>query len=888
MPGQTRSATITGLFTLLLLAFFSLPADAQIKLDLPAQPLGQSLTAIGTLGHLNVMFDPSIVDGLQAPALKAELSADDALVRLLLGTRLHAVRVDANTIRVVAPPVSSGAQKNGARYSPASEHLTKAEPPPAQDPDPASSSGTPLSATTTKDSSEPQPRHLQEVIVTGSHIRGAAPSSTVITLDQSDIQESGYTQIGDTLRMLPENFAGGSSPQLITGSAPGNNANFSGGSAPNLRGLGSNSTLTLVNGHRLASETYLGAVDISLIPLDAVDRVEIVTDGASAIYGADAVAGVVNFVLKKEFNGAETSASVSRATEGGAFDRRISQTLGTTWTGGGTLLTYEHDSLDGVSANQRDFTSTVASPFSLLPSSSRNSIYGAIHENVSSTIEIAADGLYTSRDSGYVWTFPPTFVSNVGVKQYLLNASVNADLIPRWTTSLVSSISDQHSRSDETSPGSDFVADIHGRSRTFELDADGPLTEIYSGAVRAAFGLGYRTESYDYTTFYGGSSHPVADGARNTRYAFAELLLPLIQPDTHAGIHRLELTASGRYDRYSDFGSKSVPRVGLIYSPTQHWSVHGSLSRSFAVPTIYAAYGSKYVTQQLISDPSASSGQSLVLGLGGANSSLRPETARTWTAGLDMDPGESKRLHISATYYDIHYTNRIATIPSVATALIDPSLSQVVTRSPSPALQQFYINGAPGAFYNYTTSPYDPAAIAAIVDDRSLNLSTQTIDGVDLLAKWNALDGARFRVDSFLNGTYLELRQRLTSSSPESYLSGTTFFPPRFRGRAGATITGGRWSMTGIANYTGGSRNTFVAGDVSVGSWTTVDAQVAYELAANARWVKSLRAALSVQNLLDRPPPYVVFDTIVAGFHYDPVNASPIGRNVSLGVTMAW
>lgn len=88
-------------------------------------------------------------------------------------------------------------------------------------------------------------------------------------------------------------------------------------SSANLRGLGADATLTLLNGHRLPYDSALQGVDISAIPLAAVDRIEILPDGASAIYGSDAVGGVVNVVLRRDFEGVTTSAQVGASTAGG-------------------------------------------------------------------------------------------------------------------------------------------------------------------------------------------------------------------------------------------------------------------------------------------------------------------------------------------------------------------------------------------------------------------------------------------------------------------------------------------------------------------------------------------------------------------------------------------
>src|SRR5690606_404365 len=102
-------------------------------------------------------------------------------------------------------------------------------------------------------------------------------------------------------RSIPQNFAGGQNPGVALGS--GNNTNLTGGSAFNLRGLGPDATLTLLNGRRLSYGGFQQAVDASLVPVAALKQIEIITDGASALYGSDAVAGVANIILKRDFDG---------------------------------------------------------------------------------------------------------------------------------------------------------------------------------------------------------------------------------------------------------------------------------------------------------------------------------------------------------------------------------------------------------------------------------------------------------------------------------------------------------------------------------------------------------------------------------------------------------
>ena len=134
------------------------------------------------------------------------------------------------------------------------------------------------------------------IVVTGSRIRGAAVAGDVITLDQEAIIAAGQVDLGEAIRSLPQNFSGGQNPGIGTGAGL-INSNLNSASSANLRGLGPDATLTLLNGHRLPYDSAFGGVDISAIPLAALDRIEVLPDGASALYGSDAVAGVVNVIL---------------------------------------------------------------------------------------------------------------------------------------------------------------------------------------------------------------------------------------------------------------------------------------------------------------------------------------------------------------------------------------------------------------------------------------------------------------------------------------------------------------------------------------------------------------------------------------------------------------
>ena len=162
---------------------------------------------------------------------------------------------------------------------------------------------------------------LDTIVITGSNLRGIdlQEAQPVIVLDSAALKSLGATNIGEALKQVSE--TGGGTGNFSTSNSGALQADSPAGSAAaSLRGLGTSSTLTLVNGRRIAVSSFANGsenfVDINAIPLAAVDRIEVLTTGASAIYGADAVAGVVNVILRKDFDGLRLGFSYGDSTRG--------------------------------------------------------------------------------------------------------------------------------------------------------------------------------------------------------------------------------------------------------------------------------------------------------------------------------------------------------------------------------------------------------------------------------------------------------------------------------------------------------------------------------------------------------------------------------------------
>ena len=142
---------------------------------------------------------------------------------------------------------------------------------------------------------EPQAATLDRIEVTGSRIRrvDAENASPVVTIDRAAIEKTGKLTIGDLVQELPNIAGAATNPQV-------NNGGGTGASTIDLRGLGSQRTLVLINGRRVVHQGGNdGGADVNAIPASAVERIEVLTVGASSVYGSDAVAGVVNFIMPR-------------------------------------------------------------------------------------------------------------------------------------------------------------------------------------------------------------------------------------------------------------------------------------------------------------------------------------------------------------------------------------------------------------------------------------------------------------------------------------------------------------------------------------------------------------------------------------------------------------
>jgi outer membrane receptor protein involved in Fe transport len=208
---------------------------------------------------------------------------------------------------------------------------------------------------TDQNQTEGQPKTLKAVVVTGSLIRRVdlETASPVVKIDRQDITNSGKPTLGDVLQQLPSIRGQATNPQ--------NNSNGGGVASPlteggdgasrvSLRGLGTGRTLVLINGQRMLN------ADMNLIPQAMIERVDVLAEGASTTYGSDAVGGVVNFILRKDFDGAEVTLNDGISNEGDGQRHGFSLTMGHSTDKFSLAGGIDYNKYNAVPATRRDFS----------------------------------------------------------------------------------------------------------------------------------------------------------------------------------------------------------------------------------------------------------------------------------------------------------------------------------------------------------------------------------------------------------------------------------------------------------------------------------------------------------------------------------------------------
>ncbi|MCF7222658.1 TonB-dependent receptor [Marilutibacter chinensis] len=306
--------------------------EARLHLDLPGGSLDAALKALALRSGIQILYAPGQVESRRARPLRGRMTLEHALRYLLEGSELQAERVNADTfvLKAIAAPAPARAPLQAAPETPQG------------------------------------PVEIARVEVTGSRIPridiDAVTPSPMTLITRDDIEASGFQTLFELLRFQP-GMIGHHPVAIAADGGPSFQQPFNVAATTSLNALGPRATLFLVDGRRVAnygltSSELGGLTDLDVIPLSLVERVEILRGGASAIYGADAMAGVVNIILRKQQKGGEALARYGRSGRGDADERRISLSHGIdTPRGGSGILAVDWLDREALPGDARDWHS---------------------------------------------------------------------------------------------------------------------------------------------------------------------------------------------------------------------------------------------------------------------------------------------------------------------------------------------------------------------------------------------------------------------------------------------------------------------------------------------------------------------------------------------------
>lgn len=881
-PAGTLAASV--------LAILATAADAQAvtQWDLPGQPLAKSLRDIAAQSESNIIFDKKLVSGQQARPLKIKASAEEALSQVLEGTGLTYRQLDDKTVTIQLASTDPMSTTSAAYNSNGRIRLAQAQTQGGQgDRQPRTVEGRTL-------------LDIEEIIVTGTNIRGIENNTAPVTvLSREYINATGYSTVSKLLESVTQNFALANQSGQAT---PGVTATREQGSSVNLRGIGEGTTLVLLNGRRIAPGYRSAAVDISALPLSAIERVEILPDGASALYGSDAVGGVVNFILREDFEGAETR--LRAGTADGVEEYRGSQALGSAWDSGNALVSIEYLQRDRLAAADRDFVGAGTLIDTLLPENEQYSAIFTGNQDIGGSFSVFADALYTKRDTET--TGRRNFAESYDIEndQIATTLGVDWNVGADWQVQLSAGYNENqsevlgNSRPTLTAPIAATVSEVTFDSQIVELKADGSLFSLPGGKVSMAIGTAFRTENYEEVNRRMGALQSSQDVDQDVTSAYGEVYVPLFsEANAISGVQSLELSLAGRYDDYSTAGSSFDPQAGLMWEPVKGLRLRARYGTSYKAPNL-VDYSFASNSALALAGNIPGLGLTRALSVSGiAVDSLSPQESESSSFGLEFTPESVAGLSVSLNYYKIRYTGLIAN-PGAPLALLadQASFADLLIFNPSvDQVNQFIAIGQLGQGFASLIPNFTPDQIDVIIDGRRRNLSVVSSNGIDLATEYNFNVGEnRFFIG--LGGTYVLNRdQQVTDNSAEIDTADTIYNPPSYRARGFVT-----WQRQGFAanlfvNHVDSyddNRVTTPLANSKVDSLTTVDLRLSYDFSNkfSSGFLSGFNVALSAQNVLDEDPPSVFVTPTSSTFDlgFDPVNADPLGRLIALEFTKTW
>jgi iron complex outermembrane receptor protein len=759
------------------------------------------------------------------------------------------------------------------------------------------------------------------------------------------------------------------------------------------------------------------SVNPSVIPMLGLERVEVVADGASAVYGSDAIAGVVNLIPRRNLDGVEVFARYGQSEDGDFNESQLGFAAGRVWDGGQAMLAYEHVSRSNLNGDHRDFFTGDQTPFGgrdyrvttcspgtitaggttyaipaagvtpgtasslvagtsnrcnqiigqdLFPESSYDSVNSTFNQDIGEWVTLFADGFYSKRDYerqpgqafatltvpstnaffvappgfagssytlGYNFTGDLPFNTQTGYSEsWEVTPGIRVRLPGDWQAEALVTYGKTHDEANSygglnngalntalassdpatafdpyglhrTSPetlaligNQIFLAPTKAEFTGYEARFNGGLFNLPGGEVKMAAGYEGQDINVDLGSARGNPTVPITyrSFSRRVDSFYGELLLPVVGADNRmTGFYKLELNAAVRHDDYSDVGSTTNPKYGLSWAPIEPLTVRGSYSTSFRAPQIAEIYGnSNNLFQQNYQNPA---GGATLPGsaLSGANLGLKPETATTWSVGVDWDALDN--LRFSVTRWDVDYKDQVAAQLSNLTILTQESqfAGTGVILHGTEARDRVLDLLAAGILPVGAFPGGDPNNVNLFVDGRNLNLGRSATTGYDFAANYRLPANSSGSWNFNLSATYIsDYSVAITAAAPSVDRLDTIFNPLRFKARAAIDWNlqpfRARLATTYVGNYT----NNVITPAEKVSSDTLVDLSAYWDIGnpqSTGFFGGGLTLGLEILNLFDEAPPYVNLAPNANGSGgYDATAASPIGRQIAFSLRKKW
>ena len=426
------------------------------------------------------------------------------------------------------------------------------------------------------------------------------------------------------------------------------------------------------------------------------------------------------------------------------------------------------------------------------------------------------------------------------------------------------------------------------------LITEGRLVSLPGGDVRVALGYEFMHDSFQQRFANDvriGKLGAVAftPYKRDVHSVFGEVQLPIIGPDNSStGLHSFVVSASGRYDHYSDFGDTFNPKFAATFKPVEGFAIRGNWGTSFTAPTPLDQLGSlrntissfPFVAFTRPGDTPTSG--SFTIALQGSQPGLKPQKADTWSVGVDLDP--ARGLHASVSYYDVKFKDILRT-PTANVGIFTDFPNNVTTSVAGLTPAQLTAIGAlaPGGAAVVNPLIASGTRVYEFVDFRTANFGILHVKGVDFNLNYRH-DTGFGGLDFAVNGN-VPLSRKAQASPTSTVVNELARDNPKLflQSTLGATI--GSFRAQATWNHSGGyaiAPTTGTPVQTRVDAFNTVNLFFKYDVPSDSMLLRDLSLTLNVQNLFDQDPPLLLRND---QNDYGYANGFTLGRMFILGIS---